>query len=213
MSDVFARISEQPSTCRRGRGRRRTGARRGRGIHRRRPDHDGGRSVSALEYQAPRRRTLPAPMLRGGRRTHRSAGRGRAPRGSLVIGDLALVAAVAAPHRAEAFAACAELVERIKAEVPIWKRQTFATERPSGWACSPPGDRPDTPSIAATRYGGGYWTSACRASSVVERFLRAGSRICSRAPAQAFLAAIDLASRQCRHLCRPCTGSPGRRRA
>jgi molybdopterin synthase catalytic subunit len=34
---------------------------------------------------------------------------------------------VAAPHRAEAFAACAELVERIKAEVPIWKRQTFAT--------------------------------------------------------------------------------------
>ena len=44
----------------------------------------------------------------------------------LEIGDLALVAAVAAPHRAEAFAACAELVERIKHEVPIWKRQHFA---------------------------------------------------------------------------------------
>ncbi|ERK70736.1 hypothetical protein N136_02924, partial [Leifsonia aquatica ATCC 14665] len=38
-----------------------------------------------------------------------------------------LVAAVAAPHRAEAFAACAELVEAIKAGVPIWKRQHFAT--------------------------------------------------------------------------------------
>ena len=46
--------------------------------------------------------------------------------GHLEIGDLALVAAVAAPHRAEAFAACAELVERIKHEVPIWKRQHFA---------------------------------------------------------------------------------------
>jgi molybdopterin synthase catalytic subunit len=47
--------------------------------------------------------------------------------GSLAIGEVALVAAVAAPHRAEAFAACADLVERIKATVPIWKRQHFAT--------------------------------------------------------------------------------------
>ena len=46
--------------------------------------------------------------------------------GSLTIGDLALIAAVAAPHRAEAFAACAELVEEIKRRVPIWKRQHFA---------------------------------------------------------------------------------------
>ena len=46
--------------------------------------------------------------------------------GHLTIGDLALVAAVAAPHRAEAFSTCADLVERIKHEVPIWKRQHFA---------------------------------------------------------------------------------------
>ena len=46
--------------------------------------------------------------------------------GSLVVGDVALVAAVAAPHRAEAFATCALLVDRIKAEVPIWKRQHLA---------------------------------------------------------------------------------------
>lgn len=45
--------------------------------------------------------------------------------GMLDIGDLALVAAVAAPHRAVAFTACTELVERIKIEVPIWKRQHF----------------------------------------------------------------------------------------
>jgi molybdopterin synthase catalytic subunit len=46
--------------------------------------------------------------------------------GSLRIGDLALFAAAASAHRAEAFAACAALVDRIKAEVPIWKRQHFA---------------------------------------------------------------------------------------
>ncbi|HEY4266575.1 MAG TPA: molybdenum cofactor biosynthesis protein MoaE, partial [Galbitalea sp.] len=33
------------------------------------------------------------------------------------------IAAVAAPHRADAFAACAQLVELIKQRVPIWKRQ------------------------------------------------------------------------------------------
>lgn len=90
-------------------------------------NHDGGQAVSLLEYQAhpdaekflktccddvAASSGLPVAAI------HRV--------GSLSIGDLALVAAVAAPHRAEAFAACAELVERIKHEVPIWKRQHFA---------------------------------------------------------------------------------------
>jgi len=46
--------------------------------------------------------------------------------GALRVGDLALVAAVGAPHRAEAFAGCARLVDEIKARVPIWKRQHLA---------------------------------------------------------------------------------------
>jgi len=46
--------------------------------------------------------------------------------GSLGVGDTALVASVAAPHRAEAFAACERLVELIKSTVPIWKRQHLA---------------------------------------------------------------------------------------
>jgi len=46
--------------------------------------------------------------------------------GALVIGDVALVASVAAPHRAEAFAACEQLVDLIKLTVPIWKRQHLA---------------------------------------------------------------------------------------
>ena len=47
--------------------------------------------------------------------------------GALVVGDVALIAAVAAPHRTEAFTACAELVQRIKTGVPIWKRQHLAS--------------------------------------------------------------------------------------
>ncbi|MDJ0350065.1 molybdenum cofactor biosynthesis protein MoaE [Cryobacterium sp. PH29-G1] len=43
--------------------------------------------------------------------------------GHLEVGDLALVAAVASAHRGDAFAACESLVESVKAEVPIWKKQ------------------------------------------------------------------------------------------
>ena len=90
-------------------------------------NHDGGQSVSDLEYQShpdaerflrtvceevAASTGLPVAAI------HRV--------GSLTVGDLAVVAAVAAPHRAEAFTTCAELVERIKHEVPIWKRQKFA---------------------------------------------------------------------------------------
>lgn len=46
--------------------------------------------------------------------------------GELNIGDHALVAACASAHRAEAFAACAELVENVKRSVPIWKEQFYS---------------------------------------------------------------------------------------
>jgi molybdopterin synthase catalytic subunit len=44
--------------------------------------------------------------------------------GSLSIGDVAVAVAVAAPHREQAFAACRDGIERIKARVPIWKKET-----------------------------------------------------------------------------------------
>jgi molybdopterin synthase catalytic subunit len=46
--------------------------------------------------------------------------------GDLEIGDLAVVVAVACPHRAEAFDACRALIDELKASVPIWKHQRFA---------------------------------------------------------------------------------------
>ena len=45
--------------------------------------------------------------------------------GDLAVGDLAVVVAVARPHRGEAFDACRELIDELKATVPIWKHQMF----------------------------------------------------------------------------------------
>ena len=46
--------------------------------------------------------------------------------GDLEIGDVAVVVAVACPHRAEAFDACRALIDELKQDVPIWKHQEFA---------------------------------------------------------------------------------------
>ncbi len=43
--------------------------------------------------------------------------------GPLNVGDAAVVCAASAPHRGEAFNACRELIDRIKARLPIWKRE------------------------------------------------------------------------------------------
>ncbi|HZI14968.1 MAG TPA: molybdopterin converting factor subunit 1 [Myxococcus sp.] len=45
--------------------------------------------------------------------------------GTLVPGELAVVIAAAAPHRKEAFRACEHAIERLKQDVPIWKKEFF----------------------------------------------------------------------------------------
>jgi molybdopterin synthase catalytic subunit len=45
--------------------------------------------------------------------------------GLLQIGDVAVVTAVSSSHRAEAFEACRYAIDRIKADVPIWKKEFF----------------------------------------------------------------------------------------
>lgn len=46
--------------------------------------------------------------------------------GLLAVGEAAIVAAVASAHRADAFDTCRALVERVKAELPVWKREILA---------------------------------------------------------------------------------------
>lgn len=45
--------------------------------------------------------------------------------GTLRPGELAVVIAAAAPHRAEAFEACRHAIERLKEDAPIWKKEHF----------------------------------------------------------------------------------------
>ena len=46
--------------------------------------------------------------------------------GDLELGDIAVIVAVACPHRGEAFAASRRLIDDLKSQVPIWKHQLFA---------------------------------------------------------------------------------------
>ncbi len=103
-------------------------------------NHDGGKQVSRLSYSAhPTAHQVMADVVAALVAEHAvpPGGAGEAQQqpvriwaahriGMLEIGDPALVCAVSAAHRGEAFAVCAELVDRIKAQVPIWKEQFFA---------------------------------------------------------------------------------------
>ncbi|SOX55917.1 molybdenum cofactor biosynthesis protein MoaE [Mycobacterium ahvazicum] len=91
-------------------------------------DHDEGRRVVRLEYsEHPSAAQVMAEVVaeiseashgvRAVAASHRI--------GVLHIGEAALVAAVAADHRQEAFATCAQLVDTIKARLPVWKHQFF----------------------------------------------------------------------------------------
>ncbi len=48
--------------------------------------------------------------------------------GLLQVGDIAVVTAVSAAHREEAFAACRYAIDRIKSTAPIWKKEFFREE-------------------------------------------------------------------------------------
>ena len=90
-------------------------------------DHDGGRGVSELEYEAHPgaqeamaavaeriAEELPVHALAAVHRT-----------GLLAVGDVAVVVAASASHRDQAFEAARRLIDDLKATVPIWKRQVF----------------------------------------------------------------------------------------
>ena len=55
--------------------------------------------------------------------------------GDLAVGDLAVVVGVSCTHRAEAFHACHELIDELKATVPVWKHQRF-TDGTDEWVGS-----------------------------------------------------------------------------
>jgi molybdopterin synthase catalytic subunit len=91
-------------------------------------DHNQGRRVSFLEYEAyeplavralnrivdEAREAWPGARLA----VHHRVGR-------LELGEASIIIVSASPHRAEAFAACRYTIERVKQIVPIWKHEHF----------------------------------------------------------------------------------------
>lgn len=91
-------------------------------------NHDSDRDVTELGYEAHpaaldrlqevASRVASDPDVIALAAVHRS--------GELVVGDIAVVVAVAAAHRDTAYAASRRLIDELKADVPIWKHQRFA---------------------------------------------------------------------------------------
>ena len=101
-------------------------------------DHDGGRDVAALDYSA-----HPTALSRMREVCEEVAGRHvvRAVAavhrtGALAIGDIAVVVATSAAHRGQAFDASRDLIDTLKAQVPIWKHQRF-TDGVEEWVGTP----------------------------------------------------------------------------
>lgn len=89
-------------------------------------DHNDGRAVTLLEYDsytsmARRQMARIAAEIQAELPGVRLAALHRV--GRLAVGEVAVICVAAAVHRGEAFAACRQLIDRIKADVPIWKRE------------------------------------------------------------------------------------------
>jgi molybdopterin synthase catalytic subunit len=91
-------------------------------------DHDHGRSVERLEYEGhPTAAAVIAEVAAEVAARHDVIAIAVAHRvGPLQVGDAALVAAVSAAHRGEAFRACSDLVDEVKHRLPVWKHQVFS---------------------------------------------------------------------------------------
>ena len=90
-------------------------------------DNSGGKPVTGIEYEAygpmaERRLAMTEqevkrkwPSTRSVRIVHRVGG--------LKVGEVSVAVAVSSPHRADAFEACRYAIDRIKAGLPLWKRE------------------------------------------------------------------------------------------
>lgn len=91
-------------------------------------DHDNGLSVTGLEYTAhPTALDRLREVCEKVAADHGVGGLAAVHRtGPLEIGDIAVIVATASGHRGETFEASRDLIDTLKATVPIWKHQRFA---------------------------------------------------------------------------------------
>jgi molybdopterin synthase catalytic subunit len=99
---------------------------------------DAGRPVTWLEYEAyaPMADGMIARLIEQARQRwplHQIHVRHRL--GRVLAGEIAIVIGVRAAHRREAFEACQFLIDAIKADVPIWKREDGEHAMSQGNGC------------------------------------------------------------------------------
>ena len=106
-------------------------------------NHSEGRAVMRLDYEAfePLALAEGADIVARAVAAHgATAARCVHRLGTLAVGDTAVWVGVAAPHRAEAFAACRAIIDAVKHRLPIWKKEHYAGGD-SGWVncdhCAP----------------------------------------------------------------------------
>jgi molybdopterin synthase catalytic subunit len=98
-------------------------------------DHNEGREVSRLEYEA-----FPELAVKEGERIIAEALRRFPLRhalcihrvGTLSLSDMAVWVGVSSTHRGEAFDACRFIIDEVKHRVPIWKKEHYRSGD-SGW--------------------------------------------------------------------------------
>jgi molybdopterin synthase catalytic subunit len=98
-------------------------------------DHNEGKEVTALEYEAYEQLAL----KEGDRILAEALGRFPIKRalcihrvGALKLSDMAVWVGVSAVHRGEAFDACRYIIDEVKHRVPIWKKEHYVSGD-SGW--------------------------------------------------------------------------------
>lgn len=98
-------------------------------------DHNDGRPTTSIQYEAygPMAETEMERIAEGLARDFPDTRVRMQHRvGLLSVGEASVAIAAVSPHRAEAFAACRAAIDRVKATVPIWKKE-FHPDGSSGW--------------------------------------------------------------------------------
>jgi molybdopterin synthase catalytic subunit len=98
-------------------------------------DHADGKAVARLDYEA-HPDLAPGELRRVLEEVEREQPGVRLAvqhrHGTLALGDMAVIVAASAPHRAQAFEACRAAIDRLKERVPIWKKE-WAPDGSANW--------------------------------------------------------------------------------
>jgi len=93
-------------------------------------DHSDAGGVTALRYEAWDEEAARRLAAIAGEMLERWPARRVAllhRTGELGVGEASVIVACSAPHRADAFEACRHGIERIKEDVPIWKKEALVS--------------------------------------------------------------------------------------